>query len=83
MDPFGMMHDPFGMSGMPGDQMEQVLSLQSYDESVDGEVAAPCSITNACRTCGCITTSCDTTGCTFSCAIGPKTGFSEELSSGW
>lgn len=75
MDPF----NPF--AGIPGDPMEQVLSLQTYSDV--GEVVGPaCSITSACRTCTCATNSCDTQGCTFSCPVGP--GREEpELDGGW
>jgi hypothetical protein len=75
MDPF----DPF--AGIPGDPMEQVLSLQTFDAvAVPGPV--PCVITNACRTCACVTNSCDTIACTYSCPIGPGTGVDEPVE-GW
>lgn len=65
MDPF----DPF--AGIPGDPMEQVLSLQTFDAAAGPvPVPAPCTFTNACRVCG-STFSCDTLGCTLSCPIGP------------
>lgn len=49
MDPFSNVVDPFGV---PGDPMEEVLSLQTYMEesSVDGT-------TLYCPTSGCISTS--------------------------
>lgn len=83
MDPFSLHHvvDPFGSLGVPGDPMEQVLSLQSYDAA---DVAAPvCSVTSACRTCTCATNSCDTSGCTFSCAIGPGGALADSADAGW
>jgi hypothetical protein len=83
MNPFGhSLVDPFGGLGVPGDPMEQVLSLQSYDAASD--VAAPaCSVTSACRTCTCATNSCDTSGCTFSCAVGPGGGTLADSVDGW
>jgi hypothetical protein len=75
MDPF----NPF--AGIPGDPMEQVLSLQTFDsDAVPGPV--PCVRTNACRTCACVTNSCDTIGCTYSCDVPPGTEF-DDVEEGW
>lgn len=79
MDPF----DPF--AGFPGDPMEQVLSLQTFNSAVPvpGPVPpAPCNFTNACRICG-DTYSCDTLGCTLSCPIGPGEVGEEPGVDGW
>ena len=72
MDPFFPTLDPF--AGVPGDPMEDVLSLQTYAEGgetgVDaGNTTNGCSggSTNACTTSTCssmTTTGCSTTGCT-------------------
>jgi len=61
MNHFHSLNDPFGGAGVPGDSMEHVLSLQSYDPA--SEVIIVCSTTCACNTNGCVTKS-----CTFSCA---------------
>ena len=61
MDPFNNPLDPF--AGVPGDPMDDVLSLQSVDQSVDEGFA---SITDGCttNTCRSDTNTCNTTGCT-------------------
>ncbi|HYR08241.1 MAG TPA: hypothetical protein VEQ60_10750 [Longimicrobium sp.] len=67
--------DPFGNNafGVPGDPMENVLSLQTYG-SVDADYLADtvgCS-TNGCTTNGC-TTKENTNGCvTNGCVISPE-----------
>ena len=72
MDPFSLHHvvDPFaGLgAGLPGDPMEQVLSLQTLD-NLEAEPVQNCWKTSSCRVCtGPVTDTCQTSTCTFSCA---------------
>jgi hypothetical protein len=70
MDPFSLHQvvDPFaGLGGgMPGDSMEQVLSLQTLESGVGTDPV--CARTDTCRICTEQTTTCNTIGCSFSCA---------------
>lgn len=51
MDPFGNVVNPFGV---PGDPMEEVLSLQTYSEE---SMTGADDVTLYCPTSGCISTS--------------------------
>lgn len=59
MDPFESQN-PLQPFGLPGDPMEDVLSLQAYN-NYENEVARPID------TIGCTTVGCTTVGCTVGC----------------
>ena len=69
MTPFGHnMLDPFASAGIPGDPMESVLSLQTYQ---DADAAGYNYNSNGCDTVGntasCYTNTCTTVGITDVC----------------
>jgi hypothetical protein len=80
MNPFYSVVDPFGAAGMPGDSMESVLSMQTFnagDGVVYEKITGVCHLntfhTNSCQTSQCDTI-CSTQVCnTGVCSYGTKT----------
>ena len=74
MGPTFNMLDPFGGHGMPGDPMENVLSLQTLSDASDADVVYDDN-TNICHlntlhTNSCYTGQCDGIGSTGICKTG-------------